>query len=393
MGLHDKFPRYRLNPDLDFHDAPPASRLRRPIWPGRRRSCRLTGGKGRTKQSGASGGTPRAKRQPVRRERNVSQYAEREATASPPRAKRQPVRRERNVSQYAASETSASTPRAKRQPVRRERNVSQYAASETSASTPRAKRQPVRRERNVSQYAASETSAGARPAADAAPGQPGHQLLRGVFRDHAFGAEPVRGTDVGHADQADAEQMRLVVAHPGVLPDDLADHLRTHPHGGVEPLPDRALVAQVRLEDQAKRLAGATHEVEERGEGGADPLLVVRRGRERGADGVGQRLHALIEQGEVELELAREMLVQHGLADASPLGDLVHRRGVVPLRDEDLLGRPKQLPAPGLPRQPRAGRPGLRGCGHETLRCVPSRGSAMSNPSYDRPGPTRHYRR
>ena len=43
------------------------------------------------------------------------------------------------------------------------------------------------------------------PAADAAPGQPGHQLLGGLARDVIPGAEPVPRGDLGHADQADAE--------------------------------------------------------------------------------------------------------------------------------------------------------------------------------------------
>ncbi len=50
-----------------------------------------------------------------------------------------------------------------------------------------------------------------------------------------------------------------------------------------------------------------------------------------------------VEQRQVELELAGEVLVQHRLGDAGPLGDVVHRRGVVALRDEDLLGRGEQL--------------------------------------------------
>ena len=37
----------------------------------------------------------------------------------------------------------------------------------------------------------------------------------------------------------------------------------------------------------------------------------------------------LVEQGEVEVELAREVLVEHGLGDPGPLGDVVHRGGVV----------------------------------------------------------------
>ena len=51
----------------------------------------------------------------------------------------------------------------------------------------------------------------------------------------------------------------------------------------------------------------------------------------------------LVEEGQIEVELAREVLVEHGLADAGPLGDVVHRRGVVPLSDENFLGGSQQL--------------------------------------------------
>src|SRR5689334_21486317 len=51
--------------------------------------------------------------------------------------------------------------------------------------------------------------AGPRPAADPAPGQPGHELLRGVLGNRAVGAQPVRGADLGHSDQAHAQQVRF----------------------------------------------------------------------------------------------------------------------------------------------------------------------------------------
>src|SRR6516162_5776251 len=52
---------------------------------------------------------------------------------------------------------------------------------------------------------------GAGPAADPAPGQAGHQLLGCLLGDRPQRAEPVPGADLGHADEADAQQMRLVV--------------------------------------------------------------------------------------------------------------------------------------------------------------------------------------
>ena len=55
----------------------------------------------------------------------------------------------------------------------------------------------------------------------------------------------------------------------------------------------------------------------------------------------------LVEQGAVQLQLAREVLVEHGLADARALGDVVHRRRVVAVGDEQLVRCPEQLLAPG----------------------------------------------
>ena len=64
---------------------------------------------------------------------------------------------------------------------------------------------------------------------------------------------------------------------------------------------------------------------------------------------VRQRLAVLVEQREVELELAREVLVEHRLADAGALGDVVHRGRVVALGDEDLLRGAQQLVAASRP--------------------------------------------
>ena len=63
-------------------------------------------------------------------------------------------------------------------------------------------------------------------------------------------------------------------------------------------------------------------------------------------------LHALVEQRQVELLLAGEVLVEDRLADPGPLRDLVHRRRVVAAGDEDLHGRVEQLAAAGKPREP-----------------------------------------
>ena len=71
---------------------------------------------------------------------------------------------------------------------------------------------------------------------------------------------------------------------------------------------------------------------------------------------VDEPLGALVEQREVELELAGEVLVEHGFRDAGPLGDVVHRGRVVALRDEHLAGGVEQLDAAGRARQAGAAR-------------------------------------
>ena len=75
---------------------------------------------------------------------------------------------------------------------------------------------------------------------------------------------------------------------------------------------------------------------------------------------VGQLGDLQLQEGEVELPLAREVLVEHRLADPGAVGDLVHGRGVEALRHEDLLRRLEQLEAPRAPREARgaAGRGG-----------------------------------
>src|SRR6266478_5280349 len=124
-------------------------------------------------------------------------------------------------------------------------------------------------------------SAGARPATDTTPGEPRHPLLGGVLRDGPIRAQPVPGAHLGHADETHAEQVRLGIGDPGVLADDLADHLRTVLQRTLEPLPHGRFVAQIGLEDEPERLAFTRDEVEERAEGGCHPLLVLCGGRER----------------------------------------------------------------------------------------------------------------
>ncbi len=64
---------------------------------------------------------------------------------------------------------------------------------------------------------------------------------------------------------------------------------------------------------------------------------------ERHAAVLDDRVAGAVEQREVELELAGEVLVEHRLGDARALGDVVHRRRVVALAHEHLERRLQQL--------------------------------------------------
>ncbi|GAA0657115.1 hypothetical protein GCM10009548_24810 [Streptomyces malaysiensis subsp. malaysiensis] len=61
----------------------------------------------------------------------------------------------------------------------------------------------------------------------------------------------------------------------------------------------------------------------------------------------------LVEKGQIQLQLAREVLVEHRLADPGALGDVIHRGRVVALCDEDLLRGSQELITSGSARQAR----------------------------------------
>ena len=63
-----------------------------------------------------------------------------------------------------------------------------------------------------------------------------------------------------------------------------------------------------------------------------------------------------VEEGQVEVELAGEVLVEDGLGDAGMLGDLIHRGGVVAGGGEDLEGGREDLLASLLAGQSRRAR-------------------------------------
>jgi hypothetical protein len=86
----------------------------------------------------------------------------------------------------------------------------------------------------------------------------------------------------------------------------------------------------------------------------ATRCLFLRGGRERRPDQVRQLAGVLVEQREIQLELAREVLVQNGFGDPCTVGDVVHGSRVVANLDEYLLRGLEQLRPPCGARQPYA---------------------------------------
>src|SRR5215831_6117310 len=124
--------------------------------------------------------------------------------------------------------------------VSRERSTSSGDEGVSSTSSLRMDWIPIFTSTVILSLVRGRWIAGPRPAADPAPGEPRHELLRGILRDRAVRAEPV-----GRADLAHAEQARLLIADAGVLGDDLTDHLGAVAARFAQPGPHRGLVAQV----------------------------------------------------------------------------------------------------------------------------------------------------
>ena len=111
----------------------------------------------------------------------------------------------------------------------------------------------------------------------------------------------------------------------------------------------------------ARPLAG--DELEVGGDGPVDPRLVVGPARLEGRPHERlERVAVLVQQRQVEIELAREVLVQNRFGDTGAVGDLVHGRGVIAGLDEDGLGGIQQLGAPLTARHPLSA--GGVGAGH-----------------------------
>ena len=201
-----------------------------------------------------------------------------------------------------------------------------------------------RRLRRVARYASESSRFRARPARRASPRRrpcppSGRRPARTGRRSRR--CRPARRRATRPGSRATPVSPMMVSAIDSM-------HSALHP---VDPLPHGRFVAQVGLEDQPERLALVVDEVEVGAHRSRDPLLVVARRRHRAADLVDERVTVRVQQCQIELQLAGKVLVQHRLGDACPLRDVVHRRGVIALRDKDFLRGGEQLLAACRARQ------------------------------------------
>jgi len=214
-------------------------------------------------------------------------------------------------------------------------------------------------------------------AADTSPTQARDEVHRGLARHPGVLPQPAPSGDLGHPEESGGQELCLVGRQSGVLGDHLPQHERAGVIGCFDAVAHRGLVGEIALEDQT---VGAVRIIDEAEVGRDRPthaLLVVRRGLERGAQCVEKNGDAIVKKGDVQIEFAGEVLIEHGLADACALGDVVHGGGVIALRDEDFAGGTQDLGAAllaGESAQPRpVGRTRIVGQGHP-LMLVPGGG-------------------
>ena len=216
-----------------------------------------------------------------------------------------------------------------------------------------------------------------REATDAAPAQTGDEIDRGLARHARLLAQPAPGGDLGHAQEPGGQELGLGGGEPGVLGDDPAEHQGAGIVSGLDAVANRGFIGEVALEDESIGAVGVIDEGEVRRDRSADALLVVRGGLKGRPKGVEEYGDAVVEQGDVEIELAGEVLVEDRLAHPRSLGDVVHRRGVIALGDEDLASGTQHLCAALLARKPRGSGFGwerIPGRGHVAM-LVPERAS------------------
>ena len=174
----------------------------------------------------------------------------------------------------------------------------------------------------------------------------------------AASEHPEPRADLRHSHQRHRQQPRRLAGQAGVVVDDVGDHGGTLGGDPLDVLAHGRLAGQVGLEDEAEgAVLGRRRRCRTRPSRRRRAVLLSWVARQRAAAVVDDLVAGDVEQREVEVELAGEVLVEHRLGHARPLGDVVHRGGVVALRDEHLERGVEQLGAPLPAREPAA--PGL----------------------------------
>ena len=191
-----------------------------------------------------------------------------------------------------------------------------------------------------------------------APGEPGDERGGVAWLDPAASASQNRALTWAIPTRETASSRDGLVGQAGVLVDHVGDHRRrTRWSPG-----RRARGRPARWSGRTRRPAG-TRRCRRRRSRRTPPssprraVLLSCGRRQRRAAVVDDRVAGGVEQREVEVELAGEVLVEHRLGDPGPLGDVVHRGGVVALGDEHLERGVEQLGARALrgirpPRRP-----------------------------------------
>jgi len=190
-----------------------------------------------------------------------------------------------------------------------------------------------------------------REAGDSAPSQRPDQPSRVVLGNRSAVTQPTTRRGLGQSDQTRGQEPRLVIIETGVLGNNPTDQLGAPIVNALDAFPHRSLVGQVGLEDQPEEAMVRFHEIEVRGHRRGHAQLVVMRGTQGKTNCLDKGLGARVQQSQIELKLAGEMLVENRFAHSCPLGDVVHRGGVIALSDEYLAGGLEYLRAAFLARK------------------------------------------
>ncbi len=188
--------------------------------------------------------------------------------------------------------------------------------------------------------------------AEAAPREVARGQGRVGLRDGRAVREPRPGGDLRHARQGHAQQVGEALGQTGVLRDAVADRVAELCLERVDAMTHPRVAGEVGLEDEAEGLALVADELEEGRDRRVDPLLVVVGAVEGLEDEALEAVALALQEREVELELAGEVLVEDGLGDPRLVGDVLHRGGVVALAHEDGLGGLQELGSALRARQP-----------------------------------------